>query len=66
MAFSSGSEIGRGDMKTAVAAVLRRVRFREAIYNTTMDFFRNTTLHGFRDLADRSIHWLDRWVRECD
>lgn len=62
MAFSSGSKIGHRDLRTAVVEVLRKVRLREAVVNTTMEFFRNTTLHGFRDLADRKVHWLDRYV----
>lgn len=62
MAFSSGSKIGHRDLRTAVVKVLRKVRLREAVVNTTMEFFRNTTLHGFRDLADRKVHWLDRYV----
>ena len=70
---SSGNEIGGGGgggghgakstAGTGVVARLRRVPIREALWNSTMEFCRNTTLHGFRDLADEKVHWMDRWVR---
>lgn len=59
MAVSSGNGIGRG-ATAAVAAVLRKVRIRAAVSRTTIEFFRNTSLHGFRDLAVRSVHWMDK------
>lgn len=59
MALSSGSGIGRG--ASVVAGVLKKVRIREAVRRTTMEFFRQTTLHGFRDLAEQSVHWMDKY-----
>lgn len=31
-----------------------------------MEFFRNTSMHGFRYLADRKINWLHKYAEIID
>lgn len=63
--FSSRSEAGsRHDRRASLYSALdwyHKVRIREGFWRTTMGYFRSTSLHGFCYLAERNLHWTNKY-----